>query len=286
KGLLIHTWERTWEYIKKAGTVILAFSVILWAMMTFPSLSEKQIKSFELQYDNATQSFLQSPEIRPLLTDETQLVEFGRLYDLYRTALEENDEDICAKIEKCSFFPLLKSVYVLDTARNQTDKNESGHFKAARLYLNFKQEINEIDMQMQLTALKKTIAGKLGLWLENLTRPLGFDYRINIALVGGFAAKEIVVSTLGTAYSLSETDSEKTASLSARIKSDPNWNPLRAFTLIIFTMLYVPCFVTVISIRRESSWAWAGFSIIFNLSVAYLVALIISKAGAFFGIGL
>ena len=41
KGLLIHSWERTWHYIKKAGTVILAFSVILWAMMTFPGLSEE-----------------------------------------------------------------------------------------------------------------------------------------------------------------------------------------------------------------------------------------------------
>jgi ferrous iron transport protein B len=43
RGLLIHTWERTWQYIKKAGTVILAFSVILWAMMTFPRLSQEQI---------------------------------------------------------------------------------------------------------------------------------------------------------------------------------------------------------------------------------------------------
>ena len=50
KGLLIHTWERTWQYIKKAGTIILGISIILWAMMTFPRLPDQEIKSFEGGY--------------------------------------------------------------------------------------------------------------------------------------------------------------------------------------------------------------------------------------------
>jgi ferrous iron transport protein B len=114
---------------------------------------------------------------------------------------------------------------------------------------------------------------------------LGFDYRINIALIGGFAAKEVVVSTLGTAYSLGEVTNDETGSLSERLKKDPDWNPLRAFSLLVFTMLYVPCFVTVISIRRESSWTWAGFSIAFNLLAAYFVALVVSQGGKALGIG-
>jgi ferrous iron transport protein B len=115
---------------------------------------------------------------------------------------------------------------------------------------------------------------------------LGFDYRINIALVGGFAAKEVVVSTLGTAYSLGEIDLDEPSSLSERLKNNPGWNPLLAFTLIIFTMLYVPCIVTVIMIQKESSWSWAGFSVAFNLVVAYLVALVISKGGTALGLGI
>ena len=51
-------------------------------------------------------------------------------------------------------------------------------------------------------------------------------------------------------------------------------------------MLYVPCFVTVISIRKEASWAWAGFSIIFNLIVAYIVAFLIAQTGAALGLGI
>jgi ferrous iron transport protein B len=49
KGILIHTWERTWQYIQKAGTVILGISIIIWAMMTFPGLDENQSKVFEDQ---------------------------------------------------------------------------------------------------------------------------------------------------------------------------------------------------------------------------------------------
>jgi ferrous iron transport protein B len=103
--------------------------------------------------------------------------------------------------------------------------------------------------------------------------------------VGGFAAKEVVVSTLGTAYSLGKSDSEEAGSLSEKLKNDPNWTPLLALTLIIFTMLYVPCFVTVISIRRESSWRWAVFSIAFNLFAAYLVCLVIRQGGVLLGLG-
>ena len=47
KGLAIHTWERTWPYIKKAGTVILGISIILWAMMTFPGLPDSRVQEFE-----------------------------------------------------------------------------------------------------------------------------------------------------------------------------------------------------------------------------------------------
>jgi len=152
-------------------------------------------------------------------------------------------------------------------------------------FLKYRQQMTNIDALQQQTALKRTIAGWMGTKLEYITRPLGFEYRTNIALVGGFAAKEVVISTLGTAYSLSDVDVDKADSLSEKLKKDPAWNPLQAFTLIIFTMLYVPCVATVVSIRKESSWKWAAFSIFFNLVVAYGVSLIIRQGGVFLGLG-
>jgi ferrous iron transport protein B len=180
---------------------------------------------------------------------------------------------------------VVKSILALK--ENQKIKDKGGREqKVALSYLNLEKEMKAINGHEQEAKLKTTIAGRVGQTLEPLTRFIGFDYRTNIALVGGFTAKEVIVSTLGTAYSLGELDPEKSGFLSERLRKDPAWNPLTAFTLILFIMLYVPCFVTLISIRRESSWRWAGFSIIFNLFAAYMVSLLVYQVGASLGLGL
>jgi ferrous iron transport protein B len=121
--------------------------------------------------------------------------------------------------------------------------------------------------------------------LEGVSRWAGFDWRTNIALVGGFAAKEVVVSTLGTAYSLGEVDPEGTGSLSETLARDPNWSPLVAVGLIVFTMFYSPCFVAVICISRESgSWKWGVFAMAFNTVLAFVLAVLIFQIGSAFGI--
>ena len=285
RGLLIHTWERTWQYIKKAGTVILGFSIILWVMMTFPGPSENQIKSFEDQRIRLTQSFLASPDVNEWVKDEKELAGLNDLYDSYSKATKENARVPLADSNKQALLSLVKAVLFLESDRFSNQEMGDGLLNAAACYINYTHDIINVGVQEQQAALRGTIAGWLGQRLETITRPLGFDYRTNIALVGGFAAKEVVVSTLGTAYSLGDVDPDEAGSLSERLKNNPDWNPLLAFTLIIFTMLYVPCIVTVIMIKRESSWKWAGFSIAFNLVVAYFVALVISQVGAALGLG-
>ena len=286
KGLLIHTWERTWQYIKKAGTVILGFSIILWAMMTFPGPTQDQVKSFEDRRESLTKSFLASPYIRPWVNDKKTIAELDELYDSYMQAEMEKDMATLSELEGHGLYPMVRAASFLENGAVPEQKINGSLLSAASSYLGYRQDMIETDSQEQQAALKGTIAGWLGQKLEKITRPLGFDYRTNIALVGGFAAKEVVVSTLGTAYSLGQVDSDETGSLSERLKNEPGWNPLMAFTLIIFTMLYVPCFVTVISIRKETSWAWAGFSIVFNLIVAYIVAFLIAQTGAVLGLGI
>ncbi len=285
RGLLIHTWERTWQYIKKAGTVILGFSIILWVMMTFPGPSNEQVRSFEDQRIRLTQSFLASPGVNEWVKDEKELADLNGLYDSYSKATKENARVPLADSNKEALLSLAKAVFFLESDRFSNQEMGNGLLNAAVCYINYTHDIINVGVQEQQAALKGTIAGWLGQRLETITRPLGFDYRTNIALVGGFAAKEVVVSTLGTAYSLGDVDPDEAGSLSERLKNNPDWNPLLAFTLIIFTMLYVPCIVTVIMIKRESSWKWAGFSIAFNLVVAYFVALVISQAGTALGLG-
>jgi ferrous iron transport protein B len=191
RTVLIHTWERTWLYLKKAGTIILLASVIVWMMMTFPRLNAAELEGI--------------PEAEA----------------------------------------------------------------AAR-------------------ELSHSAAGRIGRTLESVTKPLmGFDWRTDVALIGGFAGKEIVVSTLGTTYSLGELDPGSSTSLAERLASEPGWNPLTAFALIVFTMLYVPCVATIAVIRRETrSWRWAAFATIYTTAVAAFTATVVYQGGHLLGIGL
>ena len=229
KGLAIHTWERTWQYIKKAGTVILGFSIILWAMMTFPQLPESRVAEFESQRQS--------------------------LLDAVSGSVGEE----------------------LGSADDGTNLSTAA--------TSLKSQLQQIDYTEAEAGLKYSVAGRIGTVLESVSQWAGFDWRTNIALIGGFAAKEVMVSTLGTAYSLGEVDPEESDSLSTTLAKDPGWSPLMALGLIVFTMFYAPCFVSVVCISRESgSWKWGAFAIAFNTSLAFGLAVLIFQTGSALGI--
>lgn len=227
RGLLIHTWERTYQYIKKAGTVILGISILLWALMTFPGLPQEKMAVFDQQRQIA------------LASAPKQVV----------AELQTMEENLSQQAE---------------TLRSR---------------------IKEINNEQNEARLRNSIAGKLGTSLEPLTLLAGFDWRTNIALIGGFAAKEVIVSTLGTAYSMGEVDSEESSSLGQRLKNDNNWNRVVAVAALVFIMFYAPCFVTVVCIAKESSWKWAAFSMIFNTLFAFTMAVAVYQFGTIFHLG-
>lgn len=279
RGLLIHTWERTWQYVKKAGTVILAFSIILWAMMTFPRLPDEQIESFDQERSKVTSTFFSRQPASHGIQGEAELNVLNGLYDRFKHG--ESVVGFSGRNE--TLLSVARTALRLGANNGKTAiKGVSKEVvDAAALFLKYHQRMAELNGLEQEAALKGTIAGWLGSKLAVITHPLGFEYRTNIALVGGFAAKEVIISTLGTAYSLS--DGDEAASLPAKLQRDPAWNPLQGFVLIIFIMLYVPCVATVASIRKESSWKWAAFSIFFNLVVAYGISFLIRQGGLFLG---
>jgi ferrous iron transport protein B len=217
KGLLIHTFERTFQYVKKAGTTILGISILLWAMMTFPGLPDSEKEKFDFRKAQVEASVSE--------TEKDPVV------------LEKRAE----------------AVKVIEA-------EESG------------------------AALRHSLAGRIGSAFEGISSLAGFDWRTNIALVGGFAAKEVIVSTLGTAYSMGEVDTEDTGSLKEAMAANPGWSPLTALSLIIFTIFYAPCFVTVVCIVKESgSWKWGLFSMIFNTTAAFGLATLVYQSGKLMG---
>jgi ferrous iron transport protein B len=213
KGVLIHAWERAWQYIKKAGTIILCISVLIWAAMTFPGLPKQESARFA-----ALQSSVQ--------------------------AQMEQKNDQAAQAEL---------IERLNSLRNAQASAE----------------------------LRHSVAGRLGTFLEPVSQWAGFDWQTNIALIGGFAAKEVIVSSLGTAYSLGDVDPEQAEPLAMKLQKDPGFTALTGISLMVFVLLYAPCFVTVVSMARESSWKWAGFSMAFNTLLAFAIAVGVYQIGAF-----
>ena len=114
--------------------------------------------------------------------------------------------------------------------------------------------------------------------LAPLLAPLGFGtWQAGAALITGFLAKEVVVSSMNIIYHAPNMDSLQ--GLMAQ-----EFSPLSAFTFMVFILLYIPCLATVGTIRKETgSTKWTYFSIIYALLLAYLIALIIYQGGTLLG---
>ncbi len=208
RAVMRHTWNRTWMFIRKAGTLILATSIILWAAMYFPRLDTRA-------YDRKIAAI--QAEVGP----------------------DERSDEWAA-----------------------------------------------LQRERQAAVLRHSLAGRLGSILEPVSRWAGFDWRDNIALIGGFAAKEVVVGTLGVAYAMGETDPDNSEALATRLAGDPTWTPLKAFVMMLFVMIYAPCVTVQIMTRRESgSWKWSAFSLAYTIALGLVVAVAVYQAGLAFGLG-
>lgn len=135
------------------------------------------------------------------------------------------------------------------------------------------------------TAIEYSVAGQLGKVIEPLIKPLGFDWKIGVALVTGMAAKEIVVSTLGTIYALDEdqlADEEGTA-LKERLRRDPNFTLPTALALMVFVLLYVPCLMATTVFHQEAgAWRWTGIYFAYTMSVAWVVSFLVYHVSRLF----
>lgn len=192
KSVLIQMWERAWLYLRKAGTIILAFSIVIWALFTFPMVDSQGMP--------------------------------------YATVSEQ---------------------------------------------------------------MENSYASSIGKTIEPVIAPIGFDWRTGVALMAGFAAKEIVVSTMGTLYSMSDTDSllegeeKQIKSFAQMTREQSGFTPLTAYVLMLFTLIYVPCMATIAVIKNETnSWRWPIFTIGYTISLAWIVSFVVYRGGILLGIGI
>jgi ferrous iron transport protein B len=142
-------------------------------------------------------------------------------------------------------------------------------------------------MEKKSEQQSKSIMGAIGHAMEPVMRPLGFDWRLTVSILSGFAAKEVVVSTLGVLF-LPETG-EGDINLVEKIQSQEDesgnkmFTPLIAFSFMLFILTYFPCIGVVAAIKRESGgWKWALFVVLYTTVVAWLLSFSVYQIGSLF----
>jgi ferrous iron transport protein B len=195
RGILWHVWEKVWEYFKRAGTIIMASSILIWAITAFPV--------YELD-----------PEEAAGLTEE----EIAAI--AATAAIEANGQ------------------------------------------------------------LEHSIAGRIGRTIAPVFAPLGFNWQMSAAVIPGFAAKEIVVSTLGILYKSGVDETEESETLKAALAGDETLTPLAGFTFMLFMLLIPPCFAALATIKAELGWKWLVFEVFFLFTLGYLVSLAVFQIGS------
>ncbi len=210
RGILTHMWLRGWLFLKKAGTIILGISIIMWLISTFPGLPDHMEKQFD---------------------EEKQKIE---------------------------------SKYSRDDERTE--------------------KIASVENMRKEAQIRYSIAGKIGNLIEPIIRPMGFDWKIGTALIGAFAAKEVFVAQLGIVYSIGEAEE---SSETLREKLRENYSPLTGFSIMLFSLISMPCMATVTVVGRESgSWKWALTQLIGLTLIAYFITMIVYQMGYFIGVGI
>jgi len=186
KGVALRMWERSGLFLRRAGTVILALSVLLWALATYPKPSDPKATPSE--------------------------------------------------------------------------------------------------------ALAQSFAGRMGHALEPAIKPLGYDWKIGIGLIGSFAAREVFVGTMSIVYSVESKDKEDITPLrdtmtnEKRSDGTPMFTPLVCIGLMVFYVLAMQCISTVAVVRRETnSWRWPLFQIFYMTGLAWVGAFLVYQGGKLLG---
>ena len=278
--------ERSWMYLKKAGTIILGVSLLLWAMMYFPQTDQQAAQRQRREAIAEFQTFLET-EGRAASTLELDPETLVRIALQARQGQRQRKHRELARRAPVA-------LALIDNVLDGTQPTDPALLPIKAALEKTICRIVKIEARQRREQLRHSLAGHIGRLLEPLTRLAGFDWRDNVALIGGWTAKEVIVSTMSIAYSMdinpecpARRNQGSELPLVEALRHDPRWNPLRAFALILFIMLYAPCLVTLVAIGRESgSWKWAVFSTMYSTGLALTIAIIVYRLGLAFGLGI
>jgi len=136
--------------------------------------------------------------------------------------------------------------------------------------------------KMERRQAENSYLGRIGKFIEPVFSPIGIDWRGSIALISGFVAKEVVVSTMGVLYAAGDSGTKALG----RVLRQSGVTPLSGLAMMVFVLLYVPCLATMAVMTRETgSVKWTFFSVVYSTAVAWITAFMVYQGGRILGLG-
>ena len=135
---------------------------------------------------------------------------------------------------------------------------------------------------------EQSYIGRIGHAIEPVFRPQGFDWKLDVGLVSGVGAKEIVASSLGILYHNDEVAEEGSEEAYSNLRQQmiaDGITPLASYCFLLFVLLYFPCIATIAAIKGETgSWKWATFAAAYTTALAWVVSAAVYQIGTIFGL--
>ncbi len=235
RNVILRVYRRAKSFVVKAGTLIFAASIVVWAAGYFPGDHSQQ---FQIQ-----------------------------------TQIESNE----ASLEK-----LESQIAAVD----EGDQASLKEFENQQTLLNSEQSaLYEKQNQVSSQLIESSFLGMSGRWIEPVVKPLGWDWKIGVGVIASFPAREVIISTLGTIYSLGgDNEDEDNLIGSIRAATWPDgrkvFNVPVAISIMVFFALCAQCAATLMVIRRETnSWFWPVVSFTYMTALAYLGAFVAYQVG-------
>jgi len=282
-GVLRRTVDRTWLYVKKVGTVVVVVAVVIYVLLQFPGIPADRAADYQARAEASIERFYDNLDGNPhRAAVETQeaLVALLNAYDDYRgrrlnAGSREAVEAMDARFTERNpqFVPFVLRSRDADAREAQ---------QALRLLA---RERATIRREMRQDRIETSLLGMVGRGLEPVTQFADFDWKINVALLASFAARESSVATLGVLF---DQDDGENAPLSERMGEEQKAEgrtALSAVALMLFFALYPPCLATVIMVRVQTdSTRWMVFSVVFPTILGLTVASAVFTGGTALGL--
>lgn len=273
RSILTQMGERSALYIKKAGTLILAASILVWFMTNYPN-DVRYSKDYEQEKQQITETFDEQVSQHILaalmidtIADSPQLT--AAIAQLAATQSSANEDEKTGSLAAVAADLPGVYQYALQYVQLAGQRDEG---------------VSLLEKEQAGEKLAQSYAGQIGKMIEPAIQPLGFDWKVGVGLVTAVAAKEVLVSTLGTIYSVSASEGEA-AALQDALAADTALSPLAAYSLMLFTLIYSPCLAALAVIRRETnSWKWMAFSFVYSTALAWVVSLGVYQIGTKLGL--